>query len=64
MHHTNYSLCASLDPGNEEPELEVRAEHIPAKHYRKQTNVHRPKYEEHMFMTEEHNLCSSANRGT
>jgi hypothetical protein len=33
-------------------------------HYRKQTNIHRQKTEEHMLMAEEPNLCSSANRGT
>jgi hypothetical protein len=37
---------------------------VDAQHYRKQTNVPRPKTEEHMLMAEEHNLCSLANRGT
>jgi hypothetical protein len=30
MHHTNYSLRASLDPVNEEPKLEVQVEQVQA----------------------------------
>jgi hypothetical protein len=30
-------------------------------HYRKQTNVPQPKTDEHIFMVEEHKLCSPAN---
>jgi hypothetical protein len=33
-------------------------------YYRKYENVHWPKTDEYMFITDKHNLCSSGNRGT